>query len=349
MISSNEKKYKEIIEAHEKRIFDLEQLLEISKNLNSTLDFNDLMDSILFICMGQMRIRKAGLFIKKGLDDDYLSFHRNNLGFEIDHSIKYSIPLKSKLLNILFDAHKCFTLNDLLQKIEDTSILNIFHTLKPSLIIPLKAEESINGIIIVGDRIDGSEFTENEKAYLMDISLFASMAIYNSFLYTMATTDIMTKLKLRPFFDNALRGIFNEAMLKDNKFTIIMIDIDFFKKLNDRYGHLCGDYVLKEATAIIRENIRQIDIAARYGGEEFAVLLPDADAETAMAVGERIRTKIERTEVMYNREIIKTTISLGVAQFDTGKDSTSESIMERADKALYHSKRNGRNRITVDK
>jgi diguanylate cyclase (GGDEF)-like protein len=349
MRSSREKKYKEIIKAHEKKIFDIEQLLEISKNLNSTLDFNDLMDSILFVCMGQMRIQKAGLFIKKGLDNDYLSLHRNSLGFEIDHSIEYTIPSNSKLLNILLTVHKCYTANELLGKIEDISILNIFHALKPSLIIPLKSEDSINGIIIIGDRIDGSEFTENEKEYLMDIALFSSMAIHNSVLYAMATTDIMTKLKLRHYFNNTLREIYDEAISIKKKLAIIMIDIDFFKKLNDSYGHPCGDYVLRKATAIIRENVRQIDIAARYGGEEFAILLPGADVETAMAVGERIRTEIERAEVIYEGKSVKTTISLGIAQFDPGKDFTSESIMERADKALYHSKRNGRNRITVDK
>ncbi len=338
-----------IKESYEKRIFDLEQLLEISKSLNSTLDFNTLMDSIIFNCMGQMRVSKAGLFIKNVLNNDYLTLHRNQSGFEIDHSIEYTIPLNSEFLRLLSTDIKCYTMPELFEKIEDISSLKTFTILDPSLLIPLKSKESINGIIIIGERIDSAEFTDYEKDYLLNISYFASLAIHNAYLFEMATIDMMTKLKMRHFFDNVLKELFDEAMSVNKKLSLIMIDIDFFKKLNDTYGHICGDVVLKRITSIIRENIRQIDIAARYGGEEFTILLPESNVETAMSVGERIRLNIEKAEIEYGNKSLRATVSLGIAQLDPKRDHTCEAFIDRADRALYSSKQTGRNKITVDK
>ena len=302
------------------------------------------MDSILYTCMGQMQVLKIGVFTKKAIDHDYFTLHRNYKGFEIDPEMDCAIPEKSALIEFLSSNHKCFTMPELMEQMEVVSDLKLFTLLEPTLIVPLKSKGHINGIIILGDRIDGVAYKEDEKEFLLNISLFAAIAIQNAFLFEMTTTDMMTKLKLRHFFYASLIEHQEKAINNNSPLSVIMLDIDHFKNLNDTYGHTFGDVVLKRVSAIIKEKIRQIDIAARYGGEEFIVLLPEADSVEAMAVSERIRKAIEN-EVFMNGEVpVKSTISLGVAQFDKNRDMASENIIKRADQALYHSKHSGRNR-----
>lgn len=333
-------------EAYEKQIFDLLQLLEISKLLNSTLDYNILMDSILFTCMGQMKVVKAGVLTKKAIDHDYFTLHRNYKGFDFNNTKDYTVPEQSALISHFKANYKCFTLEELDSQFQGEE-LSVFKDLTPSLIIPLKAKGFINGIIILGERIDGEPFSEEEKAYLLDIAMFASIAIQNAFLFEMSTTDMMTKLKLKHFFFTALKEHMERAAVSGTSLSVMMIDIDHFKNFNDTYGHTCGDLMLTHVTALLKTHIRQVDIAARYGGEEFVILLPDASGYTAEHVGERIRQIIQKSSVQCGGEEIKTTISLGVAQYDPERDVSIEKFLCRADNALYRAKHMGRNCLCV--
>jgi diguanylate cyclase (GGDEF)-like protein len=126
-----------------------------------------------------------------------------------------------------------------------------------------------------------------------------------------------------------------------------MIDIDHFKDVNDGYGHLCGDHVIRTVTRIIRESIRQTDTAARIGGEEFVVMLPDTDIDAAQILGERIRRSIEDARITWGEVSIAVTVSVGVAQFEPGRDVSTHSLIERSDEAMYRSKQSGRNRVTL--
>lgn len=121
-----------------------------------------------------------------------------------------------------------------------------------------------------------------------------------------------------------------------------MFDIDHFKEINDTYGHLTGDDVLKTLADIVRENLRKIDSLVRWGGEEFMIIAPETDLEGAKILAERIRKKVES----YKFDKIKTiTISLGLALFE--KDDTENSVIKRADDALYNAKKRGRNRVEI--
>lgn len=128
------------------------------------------------------------------------------------------------------------------------------------------------------------------------------------------------------------------------KFSFLMFDIDHFKTLNDSYGHLVGDVVLKEISGVIKDNIRQIDFAGRYGGEEFAVVLPETDMKQAKFVAERIRRYVELKHIKAYDEELKVTISIGIATFP---DDTSniEKLIDQADQALYRAKQAGRNKV----
>ena len=130
--------------------------------------------------------------------------------------------------------------------------------------------------------------------------------------------------------------------------SLIIVDIDFFKKVNDTYGHAAGDEVLRTVAGIIKQALRESDIPSRYGGEEFAVLLPFTHIEEAKIVGERLRKAVESAPIPINQDNenamnINVTISMGLAEFNGTE--TGEALFERADKALYEAKENGRNQV----
>lgn len=334
------------IEQYERKIYDLKQLIEISKGLNSTLDYNTLIESILLTCMGQMQLLKAGIFLKKGLNSDSFSLHRNYKGFEVDHSREYDIPAHSRLISFLEDSAFCYSLEELQEYISGERGGEVFRLLDPSLIVPLMSRGEAKGVIILGERINQGPFNENEKEYLMNIASLAGIAINNARLYEMATTDMMTHLKIHHYFHAALDEEFNRALHFDRPLAMIMADLDHFKKVNDTYGHMAGDTVLVRVAQIIKDNIRLMDVAARYGGEEFAVILPKTDMTDALIVAERIRENIQDEIFHHEDKSIKITISMGISVLDADRDSGKTDLIERTDKALYMSKDGGRNAVS---
>jgi len=159
---------------------------------------------------------------------------------------------------------------------------------------------------------------------------------------------MMTHLKLKYYFFNVLTDKLDLAFAQNQPLSVIMFDIDFFKKFNDTYGHACGDYVLQTVAKIIKSGIRGQDMASRYGGEEFTVMLHNTGKEEAMQVAERIRQKIENNDFFYEDQHMQVTISSGVSVFSTDNNpvTSAKQLVEQADQALYMSKRNGRNRVT---
>ncbi len=224
----------------------------------------------------------------------------------------------------------------------------LFKRLGIPYVLPMIMKNSIMGILLLGERIDESEFSRTEKDYLLQIASLAAIAVHNAFLYEVSTTDIMTMLKKRHYFLTALEEAMAEACRYDKDLSVLMMDIDRFKSINDLYGHVFGDHVIKTIAKLIATHIRQTDVAARYGGEEFVSMLPDTGKNEAFVIGERIRQAIQRQEFTINEEKIAVTISIGIAQFNPLTDKHPTHLIERADKALYTSKQNGKNCITCE-
>ena len=334
------------IEQYERKIFDLKQLIEISKGLNSTLDYNVLIDSILLTCMGQMQLMKAGIFTKKEISRDVFVLHRNYKGFDLKHSIEYEILPESPFLRYLENNFRCYELKEIVELVKDDHSFKTLKVIDPDLIVPLKGKGELNGIIILGARINVEGFSQSEKEFLLDIASLAGIAIQNAYLYEMATTDMMTKLKIHHFFQAALINERERAIHNDTPLSVIMIDVDHFKDFNDTYGHTCGDLVLMNVARLIMESTRQRDVAARYGGEEFSIILPNTALKEALEVAERIRKSVEDSRILCNEKKLGVTISLGVAQFSPDRDGDSRSLIERADRAMYKSKLDGRNVVS---
>lgn len=348
---SKEENLQEIIDEYEKKIYDLNQLLEVSRSLCSTLEFSTLVESILYTCMGQFHVLGAGIFVLNALDADAFHLDSNYNGIDPNPNISYVISMSNPLVSFLESSNRPYTVDELIQKLPESTDINMITTLKPSLIVPLVQHNHLNGVLILGERITLSEdsgYSDYEKKQISLISSLASIAINNAALIERASTDMMTHLKLKYFFYNVLTDKLDNALSKGSNLSILMFDIDFFKRFNDTYGHACGDYVLITVAKIIKSSIREKDLASRYGGEEFTVLLNDTDIEDAMIVAERIRSKVEQFDFCYEYQHVKVTISLGVATFDKEKNpvTTPKLLVDQADKALYVSKRNGRNQVT---
>ncbi len=168
----------------------------------------------------------------------------------------------------------------------------------------------------------------------------------NEQLREMAMTDELTGLNNRRFFFLHGEGEIQRAKRFRTPLSLLMIDLDHFKKINDTMGHEAGDKVLRCVASIIRDNVRQIDIIARLGGEEFGVLLPNTDAQEAAALAERLRVAVEQAGCRVQEQTVNVTVSIGL---DSGRDDglTLDSLLSRADDAMYQAKRRGRNQTVV--
>ena len=345
--SGNEPK---TIEDYEKLVYDLQQLMEISRSFGTMLELPRLIDSILYISMAQMHVLGAGVYIRRAVDSNAYILGNNVQGFELDPSVDYSIASDSKLAESIALLGKGFTVEELERLIPGDSDLQKIASLKPSLIVPLLFKNHLNGILFLGERFPaGSEgFTDYEKEQIFSIASLAAVAVNNASLLELSSTDMMTHLKLKYYFFNVLTDKLDAALAHDHSLCVLMFDIDFFKKFNDTYGHACGDYVLQQVAKIIKTSIRSQDMASRYGGEEFTVMLSNTSKEEALTVSERIRQNIENHDFFYENQHMKVTISGGLAVFSTAENpiTSAKVLVDQADKALYVSKRNGRNQIT---
>lgn len=336
----------EILQIYEARINDLESLLEISKSLSSNLHYSSVLDAILLACMGRARVLKAGLFIKPDIDSREFTLYRNYEGFDPDRKIKYVILEDSELVSTLKKNPRCYTMPELLHAITNISDIKPFTILEPTLIIPLINRDNLQGIIVLGERIIKEPYHGDEEDYLLNIAGMASIAIDNAFLFEVSTTDMMTKLKLKHVLFQTIKTSF---ISNETPICILMMDIDHFKNLNDTYGHAFGDIVLIKVASVLIESLRLEDLAARYGGEEFTIILKKINKEDSVSIADRIRKRVESLEFEYTEdgknEIVKTTISIGIARYNSNLDFVPEDLIKRADTALYRAKESGRNRV----
>ena len=215
---------------------------------------------------------------------------------------------------------------------------------------PLIAGGNLVGVLMIVQTNVLHEFTPADLNLFTMFAQQAAMAIRNTQLLEdarrRAETDSLTGLyNHRHFFDLAGHEI-KRALRYKHHLTAIMFDIDHFKKVNDTFGHGVGDQVLVSISNLCRQLFRSIDIIGRYGGEEFAVLLPETSLSTARDVAERLRRAVSATVITHHGQHISVTISLGIAALRSDSNTISR-LMERADTALYHAKREGRNQISI--
>jgi diguanylate cyclase (GGDEF)-like protein len=217
------------------------------------------------------------------------------------------------------------------------------------LIIPLKTGSKIIGVLSA-QSYQPNAYSESDKETLELLAANVAIAIQNGQLFSEvqknAITDPLTHLfNRRRFYEVAFQE-FERSRRYNYPLSVIMLDIDRFKKVNDSYGHSVGDQVLQQLAEVCKIGLRQSDVIARYGGEEFAALLPETDADEAMLIAERLRVDVAKTPVHTHIGDIPITISLGVVTLD-GTCKNLEDLLDRSDQAMYASKRAGRDQTKL--
>jgi diguanylate cyclase (GGDEF)-like protein len=170
--------------------------------------------------------------------------------------------------------------------------------------------------------------------------------MYQKLLFNQSNKDPLTNLFNRRYVDDVYEKNIISSKNKNITFSLLLIDIDFFKKINDKYGHKCGDNVLIQLSKLLNQHLRESTIVSRWGGEEFLVILENTNKDALLYIGERLRSIIEKSTLVEEKGI-KITITLGGA-VSTKEDETFEMLLARADRALYKGKENGRNQVNID-
>ena len=210
---------------------------------------------------------------------------------------------------------------------------------------------STNGTFLNGARVNVAELADGDKIQ-MGSNTVLKFSIqdqleeqYQRSIYESATRDGLTRIFNKKYFLDTLRKEFAFCLRHRVALSLVMFDVDHFKKINDTYGHQAGDYVLSRIAQRISDTVRVEDIFARYGGEEFALMLRESAEDQALMCAERCRKAVDGTEFTFGGTPIKVTISLGIATLMDSDFAQPEDLIASADKYLYRAKRGGRNRV----
>jgi diguanylate cyclase (GGDEF)-like protein len=219
-----------------------------------------------------------------------------------------------------------------------------------ALVVPLMINNRVSGTLQLFT--SSRAFTKTDAQLLWILSLVAENQLTresaNEGLIRFAFTDFLTGLKTRGYFEQQLELEIKRSERKKQHFALLMLDIDWFKQLNDRYGHHAGDQVLRDVASLLTKDMREVDTVARYGGEEFVIILPETTGPGAMFVAQRLRKSVEQARFFAGspRAIEHLTISIGIAIFDQDAQFRQD-LLENADAALYAAKSEGRNRVVL--
>jgi len=190
-----------------------------------------------------------------------------------------------------------------------------------------------------GDRVQVGSATVLKFSYQDELEESMQRRLYES-----ATRDALMGIHNKQYFLDSLDAAFAHAFRRNRPLSVLMLDVDRFKQVNDSFGHLAGDHVLKAIAALVEPTMRAEDVLARFGGDEFVLLLVESSQEAASLVAERIREKVESGAVSYGGHQVEVTVAAGVATFSGGNYTSARGLLEAADEALYRAKSEGRNR-----
>jgi diguanylate cyclase (GGDEF)-like protein len=223
-------------------------------------------------------------------------------------------------------------------------------SLKSHLTLPLAMEGEVIGCISLNsDQPNAYEAQDLQFFSVIGYQMAATLKHFRRFssIKDMATYDKLTGLCNRRHFEERIKVEAQKAFAKHLPLSLIMVDIDHFKKVNDTFGHPEGDMVLREIASLLKKSVREKDTVARYGGEEFILILPEARLEASSLIAERIRLLVENTLFDVGKAQLNLSVSLGVSNYPVHRARSDEELIKMADLALYEAKRKGRNRVCI--
>ena len=329
----------------------LEQVTPLARKINC-LDINRVADVCITSIPKLVRVRFASLYI---LDEanNILHLHKHNHPFLINKIVslnKTPTPLmvmavRSKELILVpdIDTHK----QPIIKKSQRAFADN--YQTNNCAVVPLICQDRVVGVLNLADKMDGNGFESEDIALIELFSQLIGASIGNIKLFErtqrQAITDGLTSLVNHKAFYEVLEKELWRSRRYGGQISLIMVDVDNLKKINDVHGHRAGDKVIKEISKRIKKCIRQIDTAARYGGDEFAVILINTSIIDASVVAKRMLDAVSKTPTSWNNEQIELSISVGLCQYDA--QGTPEDITSRSDQALYLAKQAGKNTVRV--
>jgi len=336
--------------ALDRKIFEIETLFKASQAMNFQSDTDKLIKQILEMAGRAIRAERCSIMLQTSAGAEELEtkivFGLGN-GQSIEN-VKSAIRIKSGegIAGTVLKTGSSLIVNDghrdpLFKSFDSTS--DHEKTIRNLISVPLKIKDRVTGVINGTNKLNNESFTEEDQRLLEALAQQAAMAVEHARLYELAITDGLTKLFIHRYFQARLEEEMARAKRYHTACSLVLFDIDHFKKFNDTYGHQQGDIVLIEVAKLIKLAVRDtVDIPARYGGEEFAIILPETDAKGALLVAERLRKTVESFDFPGQEQALKVTISLGVATFPDHA-SVKSVLIKKADMALYECKSRGRN------
>ena len=216
--------------------------------------------------------------------------------------------------------------------------------------IPLKIEKEIVGVLNINDG-EKVSFNVSNLDFVLKLSEFISMTVSNAVLYErtkkLSVTDGLTGISNRPNMEQVLRSEFERSMRYGAPLSVVLLDVDHFKGVNDTYGHQKGDEILVAFASLLKKFCRANDTAARYGGEEFLMILPQSNAQGAFKIAERVREEMMKLNFTGNESHFSVTTSCGVVELDRDFIKNTDELVTMADQALYEAKNSGRNKTVI--
>jgi diguanylate cyclase (GGDEF)-like protein len=329
----------------------LEQVTPLTRQINC-LDIERIADICVENIPNFVGARFASLYI---LDEtnNILHLQKYNHPFFINKIVSLNqnppspmvMAVRSKELILVgdIDTHK----KPIIRKSQRTFAEN--YKTKNCVIAPLICQERVVGVLNLADKVKGNGFSCEDVALIELFSQLVGASIGNIKLFEkiqhQAATDGLTGLANHKRFYEILEKELWRFRRYGGQISLIMVDVDNLKKINDAYGHRAGDKVIRQISRKIKECIRQIDTAARYGGDEFAIILPNTSLSDAVVVAERMVDAVSASPVTWKKEQIGLSISVGLGQYDA--DMSPEDITSRSDEALYTAKQAGKNTVRI--
>jgi len=327
----------------QQRVSELETLNVTARRLTSSLQIHELVETIARETVRAIPEAEILTLVHRGRDNEVLVvdwYDRAEDSFQ-----RTTIDSGTGVIGWVMEHNESCVIPDALASGTETPELGAA-ALRSWMAVPIVIYGEVEGVLAIQSR-EVAAFAESQLRLLESLGAQTAVALQNAQLYELAVVDGLTRLYVLRFFDVRLDDEIERSRRFNTEFSVVMMDIDDFKMLNDTYGHVVGDQVLREVGRVVRSQMRGVDTAARYGGEEFAMVLPRTDMVSAYNQAERIRALLAELEIDADGTAVEVTASFGIAAFPESQAADAEDLVRRADRALYRAKKTGKNRVEL--